>query len=686
MKKLSLVFTRSKELGPWGTLKNGYSRTVKRIDLWRQSVWWGWLARQAMSDTQLLAHTTGAWPTIETFLEHLAQRPAASFLLPHESPQTTLAFLNQSFPEYLSAVITAAEAACQNELTLLGQTFHFPNGIDWQTDPVTNWAWPHVHRSQIGAYLASLPQPIDLIFFWELNRQQHFITLGIAYWLTGEEKYQEAFSAQIENWIETNPLQHGLNWYFPLEVSIRLLSWTVAFQFFRNSPKFQAKTAKVVLKSLWQQADFISQHLQTTRTDTPNNHLLAELTGLILLGTTFPEFRASAAWQATGLELLNQQATAQTHADGVNKEQASGYQRFVAELLLLVVARSRQGQLPPQPALEQTLKNMLNYLLFSQTPAGTVPHWGDTDYGRALGLGQNKDFWDFRPLLAAGAILFGRSDWKFAAGRLDEEAFWLLGSHSWELWQKIDAAPPDRTSQAFPQAGLYSLRETWTAETDVAFFRCGPFGLGGPGNCAHAHADLLSLTLWVNGRPLLVDSGTYTYRGPWRDAFRLTAAHNTVLIDQRDQAVPLPNFNWQEIPTARCLDWSEKSVTGVMTCPGAVNFVRQITHPSPELWELVDQFTGPVKTHEVTWYFHLATDLTMRWAADAKSLLVETQGRPYVQIFPPQNVLVERQSGWFSASYGKKEPNPMLSGHWAGELSNKQVNFCWKFVHLPNNQ
>jgi hypothetical protein len=46
---------------------------------------------------------------------------------------------------------------------------------------------------------------------------------------------------------------------------------------------------------------------------------------------------------------------------------------------------------------------MLDYILFTLTPGATSPMWGDSDYGRALGLGQNKDFWDFRPILSAGA-------------------------------------------------------------------------------------------------------------------------------------------------------------------------------------------------------------------------------------------------------------------------------------------
>ena len=363
---------------------------------------------------------------------------------------------------------------------------------------------------------------------------------------------------------------------------------------------------------------------------------MAELTGLVLVGAAFPEFRAAAAWRETGLRLLNQQATAQTHPDGVNKEQATGYHRFIAELLLLIVARSRQGALPREPVLEHTLERMLDYMLFTLTPVGTAPMWGDSDYGRALGLGQNKDFWDFRPILSAGAALFGRADWKFAAGRFDEEAFWLLGSDGLDRWEQLDVRPPEQTSRAFPQAGLYVIRDAWAADTDVAFFRCGPFGLGGEGHCAHAHCDLLSFVLWVNGQPLLVDSGTYMYHGPWRDHFRLTAAHNTVMVDGREQAIPMPNFNWQQIPEAKCIDWTGKRVTGALTYSGQVEFIRELAHPRPGVWELVDKFTGQDE-HKMEWFFHFAPGLDLQLQEGEHTLTVLREGRPFLIVHIPEN-------------------------------------------------
>lgn len=661
-----------------GTLRRAWVRTTDELVLSSQSLWWGWRARREMSDAALLVRTTGDWRSVDALLDHLASRPASSFLLPHESSQETALLLYRNYPEHVSAVLAAADAACRNELFLLGQVFHYSQGIDWHSDPVTGWQFPLVHRSRVGQHLGSA-RPADLILFWELNRHQHFITLGIAYWLTGDQRYVDAFSSQIRSWIETNPLQHGVNWYYGLEVAIRLLAWTVAFQFFRSAPEFREKSGNAFLKSLWQQMDFLSTHLQTTRNDIPNNHMMAELTGLALVGAAFPEFRAAAAWRESGLSLLNQQATAQTHPDGVNKEQATGYHRFIAELLLLVVARSRQGALLHQPVLENTMEHMLEYVLFILTPDGTAPMWGDSDYGRALGLGQNKDFWDFRPILSAGAVLFGRADWKFAAGRFDEEAFWLLGPDALGLWDQLDVRPPEQTSRAFPHAGLYVLRDAWAADTDVAFFRCGPFGLGGEGHCAHAHCDLLSFVVWVNGQPLLVDSGTYMYHGPWRDHFRLTAAHNTVRIDGREQAIPRPNFNWQQIPEAKCIDWTGGRVTGALNCSGNVDFIRELAHPQPGVWELVDKFVGHGE-HKMEWGFHFAPGLDLHLDEGEHTLTVLKESRCFLMVhMPDKGIHSQLRDTWYSDQYGVKQSNRGLVAQWQGELQSEGVAFHWQF-------
>ncbi len=679
-KSVNHYLRRSRELGTGGVFHHTWTKIKSEMIAFCQLAWWKWVPNSQMSDRVFLTHVNCVWPSIDSLLDHLAARPASSFILPHESSREILAILTSQYPEHVSAILAAADAACRNELSLLGQEFKFGGEIDWNKDPVTGWKFPKLPQNQMSQYIGA-ERPVDLIFFWEMNRQQHFITLGIAYWLTDNPKYINAFCRQIQNWIDTNPPRQSINWYYGLEISIRLIAWTVAFQFFRNSPKFREEIGSKFLKSLWQQASFLRNHLQIFRTkdDIPNNHLIAELTGLTLVGLTFSEFRDAHTWRETGLHLLKQYAPVQNHAYGVNKEQAMGYHRFIAELLLLIVTLSHRNALPLQPDLEQMLMRMLDYLSYTLEPIGTVPMWGDSDYGRVLGLGKNKNFWDIRWLLSAGAALFGRVDWKFTAGRFDEEAFWLLGMEGLEAWEKLDAHAPTQTSNAFPQGGVYIIRDDWTANTDVAFFRCGPFGLGGAGHCAHAHCDLLSFTLWVNGQPLLVDSGTYTYHGSFRNYFRLASAHNTAMIDGHEQAIPLPNFNWEQTPNAENMEWDGKRVKGLLAFPGQLSFMRELIHPKHGVWNSIDTFTGKDE-HNIEWFFHFNPSLDLELDDKRCKLIVKQQGQPFVILSMPDNhVHFQLRDSWYSEKYGIKQCNRELYGHWQGILKPNGVTFNWQF-------
>jgi len=688
-KPISHYLQRTRELGLAGVIQRAWVRITGFLSLQIQSIWWGWMASHTMRDASLLARTTGEWRSVDELLDHLLKRPSSSFLLPHGSTTTAHQFLKESYSAYVSNMLDKADAICRNEIELFGKTFYYPQYIDWHRDPASGWRWPLKHRSGMSRYLYSEIIQADPILLWELNRHQHFITLGIAYWLTGDQKYAGAFISHINNWIETNPLQHGVNWYYPLEISIRLLAWTTAFQFFRSSPEFRERAGKSFLISLWQQADFLSRHLQNTREDVPNNHMISELAGMILVGTVFPEFSKAREWREKGLQLLTQQVTAQTHSDGVNKEQATGYHRFVVELLTLVVMQSRHGNLPPIPEIENMLAKMLDYIGYNLTPDGAAPQWGDSDYGRALGLGGKKDFWDFRPALSVGAVLYARPDWKFMAGCFDEEAFLLLGIEGVNMWGKIEACMPEKTSCGFPVAGQYVLRDSWTSDTDVAFFRCGPYGLGGEGHCAHAHNDLLSLVLWINGKPALVDAGTYTYHGALRDYFRLTAAHNTVMVDALEQAAPVPNFNWRRIPEARCIEWSKNRVVGSLSYPNQVEFIREVNHPAKKTWEITDNFWGDDGFHEITWFYHFAAGLDLRQDESGGHVIAEANSVPCFWVMAPGNdVRVEFVSGWVSRDYGKKEANSILRATWIGKIPSDGISFFWKFsgVHKKDKR
>ncbi len=74
------------------------------------------------------------------------------------------------------------------------------------------------------------------------------------------------------------------------------------------------------------------------------------------------------------------------------------------------------------------------------------------------------------------------------------------------------------------------VRDNYEAILDMA-----PLGVSY--NLGHAHADSSTFLLWVNGRELVIDTGTSTYdAGERRSYERSTRAHNAVVIDGEDSS------------------------------------------------------------------------------------------------------------------------------------------------------
>ncbi len=98
------------------------------------------------------------------------------------------------------------------------------------------------------------------------------------------------------------------------------------------------------------------------------------------------------------------------------------------------------------------------------------------------------------------------------------------------------------SSSLFAGGGYAVMRDAEV--TRVTVIDCGPLGWGSI--AAHAHADALSLTLSVDGQPVLVDASTYCYHDEpeWRDALRSTRYHNTVCVDGKDQSEMRGAFLW----------------------------------------------------------------------------------------------------------------------------------------------
>ena len=139
--------------------------------------------------------------------------------------------------------------------------------------------------------------------------------------------------------------------------------------------------------------------------------------------------------------------------------------------------------------------------------------------------------------------------------------------------------------------------------------KAGPFGEGSAG---HSHSDALSLLARAGGREVLIDPGTFTYVASpvERDRFRGSAAHNTVRIDGRDQAIPAGPFRWDRKPSVTVGEWAAAPGRDYLdaTCAYAgFTHRRQAVFVNPATLVVLDTVDGPPGDHTLEQFWHLDT-------------------------------------------------------------------------------
>lgn len=517
----------------------------------------------------------------------------------------TVAELRRRFGPTHAALVERADRIAHGRFDLLGmRDVSFGSPIDWHLDPLSGSRTSLAHWTRFAR--TDPKSTVDRKLVWELNRHQHLVVLGRAYWLTEDERYADTFAAQLSSWLDANPPRRGVNWSSSLEVALRAISWTWALHFFRDAPQLTPVLFHAALEHLQAHGGHVETHLSTY--SSPNTHLTGEGLALVCLGTVWPELRGAARWRATGLGILLSALDSQVHADGVHFERSTAYHRYTVEFYshLLALSSANGGDLPA--AVRDRLGAMLDYLLAVSRPDGTLPLLGDDDGGRLLPLDE-RPYADVLSTLASGGALLTRGDLLGVAGEPSEAALWLLGPMGLRACDLIARHPPARTSAAFHQGGVYVMRDSWSATANVLTISCGTSG------SAHAHADALAFDLSAVGRPILTDAGTYSYvRGrEHADEFRTTAAHNTVMVDGLSASVPSAPFGWSHVARCSLRGWSahprfdffEGAHDGYRRLPDPVQHVRSVLSLEGRYWVIRDRLEA-AGTHRYELRFHFA--------------------------------------------------------------------------------
>jgi hypothetical protein len=529
----------------------------------------------------------------------------------------------------------------------------------------------------------------DIKYLWELNRHLELVTLAQAWHLTREPRFAEAARRLLVSWLDQCPYPRGPHWTSSLELAVRLVNWACAWHLLGGdaSALFAAEEGRAFrrrwLSAIYQHCYFISGRL--SRHSSANNHLFGELMGLFVASAVWPLWPESERWRARARDELEAEAIKQNGADGANREQAFWYHHEVADMMLLCLLFGRANGIDFSSQFTKRLESMLEFISVVMDAGGHVPMVGDADDAVMVRFSREPEFCPYRSLLATGAVLFGRGDFKAKAGRFDEKSRWLLGDAASERFRALPAAPVEPARRAFPEGGYYVLGQDFGMPCEVkAVADAG--SLGYLSIAAHGHADALAFTLSAGGNEVLVDPGTYAYHDQkrWRDYFRGTSAHNTLRVDGEEQSVPGGNFQWLSHARARCEHFEsgvERDVfegvhDGYRRLNDPVRHRRRIKFDKRSMRTEITDTLECSEEHCVELHWHLAESCVARvsgHAVEVSCANVRMRVECPRELGTPE-VVVGRDDpplGWISRRLGEKKPSPSIvcTGRIAGGTS-----------------
>ena len=360
---------------------------------------------------------------------------------------------------------------------------------------------------------------IDSPSVWNDSSLSHLVRYNLHYFddLTSENTTARTLWHRdlMTRWIRENPPAQGTGWE-PYPTSLRIVNWIKWCLAGHELDPLALNSLAIQTRCLRSQLEY---HLLA-------NHLFANAKALVFAGTFFSGNEAE-GWLKQGVQLLRDEIAEQILADGGHFELSPMYHSVILEDLLDIInlanAFPSESALKWTDSLRETVNKMRHWLKAMCHPDGQISFFNDAAHEIACTPQQLERY----------------------ADRLDLPAVEL----------------PNASLIQLPESGYIRVQmEDQVALLDVA--RVGPSYQPG-----HAHADTLSFEWSVDGKRMLVNSGTSCYGiSAERERQRATAAHNTVEIDGENSSEVWSGFRVARRAEPLDLQVDESPDTIVIAC------------------------------------------------------------------------------------------------------------------------
>lgn len=456
---------------------------------------------------------------------------------------------------------------------------NYGNPINWHLNPITK---VEVDKN-IKWYKIPDFDPVrgDIKAVWEASRFTHFFYFARAYMITKDVKYYKAFSIQISDWIKQNPYSYGPNYKCGQEATLRMINALIAYSVFKDY-RLATKEDEINLKKLVKGSykKVISNFFYAHKC-IKNNHTLSEITGLIIGAWCSEDENAlKRSYQLMDKEIKNQFMN-----DGGYIQYSFNYQRFALQITEFVLKISEITGIELSDQSKALIGKSVLQMYQLQDKTGDVPNYGSND-GALIFPVTTSNYRDFRPVLnAVHAVLKGKR--LYNQKNYDEELLWFSDIDI----RNIPYADIQRKSVSYGDSGFYSLRHNdGHLMIVLQDFKTRP-----------AQMDQMHIDLWHKGVNVLCDSGTYSYATDLGKQLALTAAHNTVKIDDREQMKKHGPFLIYDWTSATDVEFNDNHFKGTMKSKNGYSHTRVINKDSVG-YSIEDHVVGDAESYKVLFH------------------------------------------------------------------------------------
>lgn len=457
----------------------------------------------------------GRGPQAQAYLaDHVRDRLRPRFFL-HPANRDMLLEQVKQDQVNLRRVLKIAEEAQHRSFSFLGLRKSFPSAVDWFSD-FQDSSWIYGAGSDLKAVLkrpneesAKEMGPVEAT--WLFNSHDHFVAMGRAYWLTGQETLVGEFVVQAVDWAERNPAQFGINWVNTTCVSKRLVNWMLALNLFLSSEQLQNEVVVRLLKTIVLHGAILSDLLANPSEEETPVSLAAAASALTMVSLAFPELKMAERWYEQAAPELTKRVWETMGRDGFHLSGSASAHRELLEWMLLPEILHRLNGIPSPRGLREAIETACETLTLI-----TPPDRKACDLGSLSGesfLGQLVGATDHNQrLLAVGAIACQRDDFRPGV-EMPLELWWWLGPQAENFYQGLDIGlSGGPKSRAFEEAGVAVARDHWERQANWCLLRGTPksalldFAPPPPASIP-LHDDALSLSLCLNGESVIVEPG-----------------------------------------------------------------------------------------------------------------------------------------------------------------------------------